>query len=150
RSRRHSSLIVVPSRPLSGGSMPSKCCEGTSNPAPPAAFWPHALAKRNAVRPGGKGPTMTDEDLEEIAADFWAETALGDVFPRNIEQALALKLPVTVVKLSMVTVRTIGHWLQKHHRCPAFPAYRRDLMGCLYADGGQGFIFVCGADEPEE
>jgi hypothetical protein len=23
-------------------------------------------------------------------------------------------------------------------------------MGCLYADGGHGFIFVCGADEPEE
>jgi hypothetical protein len=93
---------------------------------------------------------MTDEDLEEIAADFWAGTDLGDKFPRNIEQALALKLPVTVVKLSVVTVRTIGHWLRQHHRCPAFPSYRRDLMGCLYADGGQGFIFVCGADEPEE
>lgn len=93
---------------------------------------------------------MTDEDLEAIAAEFWAETDLSDVFPRNIEQALALKLPVTVVKLSVVTVRTIGHWLRQHHRCPAFPSYRRDLMGCLYADGGQGFIFVCGADEPEE
>lgn len=93
---------------------------------------------------------MTDGDLEEIAAGFWAETDLADVFPRNIEQGLALKLPVTVVKLSVVTVRTIGHWLRQHHRCSAFPSYRRDLMGCLYADGGQGFIFVCGADEPEE
>src|SRR6185437_3115229 len=74
----------------------------------------------------------------------------ADTFPRNIEQALALKLPVTIVKLSAVTIRTIGHWLRQHHRCPTFPSYRRDLMGCLYADGGQGFIFVCGADEPEE
>ena len=93
---------------------------------------------------------MTDDDLEEIAADFWAGTDLGDVFPRNIEQALALKLPMTVVKLSVVTVRTIGHWLRQHHRWPTFPSYRRDLMGCLYADGGQGFIFVCGADATEE
>jgi hypothetical protein len=93
---------------------------------------------------------MTDGDLEGIAANFWAGTDLSDVFPRNIEQALALKLPVTVVKLSVVTVRTIGHWLRQHHRWPAFPSHRRDLMGCLYADGGQGFIFVCGADEPEE
>jgi hypothetical protein len=93
---------------------------------------------------------MSDADLVGIAADFWAGTDLGEIFPRNIEQALALKLPVTVVKLSVVTVRTIGHWLRQHHRCPTFPSYRRDLMGCLYADGGQGFIFVCGADEPEE
>jgi hypothetical protein len=93
---------------------------------------------------------MTDDDLEVIAADFWAGTDFGEIFPRNIEQALALKLPVTVVKLSVVTVRTIGHWLRKHHRCPASPSYRRDLMGCLYADGGQGLIFVCGADTPEE
>lgn len=93
---------------------------------------------------------MTDFDLEVIAAAFWAGTDLAEMFPRNIEQALALKLPVTIVKLSAVTVRTIGHWLRQHHRCPTFPSYRRDLMGCLYADGGQGFLFVCGADEPEE
>jgi hypothetical protein len=93
---------------------------------------------------------MSNMDLEDIAEDFWARTDLGEMFPRNIEQALALKLPVTVVKMSVVTVLSIRHWLQQHHRCPTFPSYRRDLMGCLYADGGQGFIFVCGADEPAE
>jgi len=93
---------------------------------------------------------MSDADLEEIVADFWAGTDLAEMFPRNIEQALALKLPVTVVKLPVVTIRAIGQWLQQHHRCPMFPSYRRNLMGCLYADGGHGFIFVCGTDAIEE
>jgi hypothetical protein len=55
-----------------------------------------------------------------------------------------------VVKLPVVTVRAVGRWLRRHRRTPAFPPYQRDLMGCLYADGGHGFIFVCGADGPEE
>ena len=83
-------------------------------------------------------------------ADFWSGTNLADVYPRGIEQAIALKLPVTVVKLPAVTVQAVGRWLRRHQRRPAFPSYRSDLMGCLYADGGHGFIFVCGADEPEE
>jgi hypothetical protein len=93
---------------------------------------------------------MSDSDLEERAADFWAGTGLADAYPRPIEQAIALKLPVTVVKLPVVTVRAVGRWLRRHQRTPAFPSYQRDLMGCLYADGGHGFIFVCGADEAEE
>ena len=93
---------------------------------------------------------MTDRELEGRAADFWAETDLADAYPRSIEQAIALQLPVTVVKLPVVTVQAVGRWLRCHHDTPHFPPYRRDLMGCLYAACGHGFIFVCGADEPEE
>jgi hypothetical protein len=93
---------------------------------------------------------MTDRELEGRAADFWAGTDLADAYPRGIEQAIALQLPVTVVKLPIVTVQAAGWWLRRHHDTPAFPPYRRDLMGCLYAACGHGFIFVCGADEPEE
>jgi hypothetical protein len=93
---------------------------------------------------------MNDSELQHRADEFWAHTDLADAFPRNIEQAIALKLPVTIVKLPVVTIRAIARWLQRHHRKPVFPSYQRDLMGCLYADGGHGFVFVCGADEPEE
>jgi hypothetical protein len=93
---------------------------------------------------------MSDRELEDRAADFWAGTDLADAYPRAIEQAIALKLPVTVVKLPVVTVRTVGYWLRRHRRSEAFPTYTRDLMGCLFAHGGYGFIFLCGADEPEE
>jgi hypothetical protein len=93
---------------------------------------------------------MEPRDLERHAVDFWAGTGLADTYPRPIEQAIALKLPVTVVKLPVVTVLAVGEWLRGHHRTPALPAYPRDLMGCLYAHGGHGFIFVCGADEADE
>jgi hypothetical protein len=93
---------------------------------------------------------MSDPELEQRAADFWAGTELADAYPRPIEQAIALKLPVTVVKLPVVTVQDVGRWLQRRHHCPTFPSYPCDLRGCLYADRGHGFIFVCGADEAEE
>jgi hypothetical protein len=93
---------------------------------------------------------MSDEDLEQRAAELWNGTGLADDYPRPIEQAIALKLPVTVVKLPAVTVGAVGRWLRRHHRAPVFPADRRDLMGCLYADGGHGFIFLSGADGPQE
>jgi hypothetical protein len=93
---------------------------------------------------------MNDSELVQRAVEFWADTDLADTFPRNIEQAIALKLPVTIVKLPVVTIRSIAQWLRRHNRSPVFPSYRRDLMGCLYADGGHGFIFVCGADDPGE
>jgi hypothetical protein len=93
---------------------------------------------------------MNDAELVRRASEFWSDTDLADIYPRPVEQAIALKLPLTIVKLPVVTVRTVGRWLRHHHRTPAFPSYGRDLMGCLYADHGHGFIFVCGADEPEE
>lgn len=93
---------------------------------------------------------MNSAELEHRAEQFWAETGLADGFPRDIEQAIPLKLPVSIVKLPVVTIRSIAQWLRRHNRSPVFPLYHRDLMGCLYADAGQGFIFVCSADEPEE
>ena len=93
---------------------------------------------------------MIDRELEQCAGDFWSGTDLADAYPRGIEQAIALKLPVTVVKLPVVTVQAVGRWLRRHQLRPVFPAYRSDLMGCLYADGGHGFIFLCGADESDE
>jgi hypothetical protein len=93
---------------------------------------------------------MNEFEMEERARCFWADTGWADVYPRPIEQAIALKLPVTVVKLPIVTVRAVARWLQRHKRYPEFPPYTRDLMGCLYADGGHGFIFLCGTDNADE
>lgn len=89
-------------------------------------------------------------DLERIASDFWKDTGYSQTFPKPIEQALALKLPVTIVKLPEVTVRAVRGWLRKKKHCKVFPHYDCELMGCLYAHKDQGFIFVCGADPPDE
>ena len=51
---------------------------------------------------------------------------------------------MTVVKLPVVTVLAVGEWLRGHHRTPALPAYPRDLMGCLFAHGGQPRLVLGG------
>jgi hypothetical protein len=89
-------------------------------------------------------------DLEAIASDFWQDTGYNQCFPRPIEQALACKLPMTVVKLPDVTVRSVGTWLRKQKHCRVMPTYDSDLMGCLFAHKDHGFIFVCGTDPPDE
>ncbi len=89
-------------------------------------------------------------NLEDIADDFWHETGYSRTFPRPIEQALALKLPVTLVKLPDVTVRSVGAWLRENKHSCSFPTYENNLMGCLYAFRGFGYIFICGADPVEE
>lgn len=89
---------------------------------------------------------------EIVARELWAGTGLQDTFPRNIEQAVALTLPLALVKLPVLTTQLIGQWLQRRriHIQPHVPLDRHDLCGCLVAHRGHGFVFVCGADEPEE
>ena len=90
------------------------------------------------------------QNPEEIAEKFWAGTNLETLLPRPIEQAIALNFPVTIVKLPEVNVRAVEQWLRRHFCSFKVPSCERDLMGCLFAHRGQGFIFVCGSDSSEE
>jgi hypothetical protein len=93
---------------------------------------------------------MIHPSPETLAGEFWAGTGLDDTFPRKIEQAIAFKLPLALIGFSPLTVAAIGHWLQQRDIAIRLPNDRRDLCGCLVAFGGRGFIFICGADSPEE
>jgi hypothetical protein len=93
---------------------------------------------------------MIIPDREALAQDFWAGTGLHDVFPRKIEQAASLKLPVIRVPLPRLTVPMIEHWLRQRGIATPLPEDSRDLQGCLVALCGHGFIFVCDTDSPEE
>jgi hypothetical protein len=93
---------------------------------------------------------MIIPDPEALAQDFWAATGLHDIFPRKIEQAAPLKLPLVPVLLSRLTVPTIEHWLRQRGIATPLPDDSRDLRGCLVALRGHGFIFVCNADSAEE
>ncbi|HYR74384.1 MAG TPA: hypothetical protein VEM96_00955 [Pyrinomonadaceae bacterium] len=87
---------------------------------------------------------------EVIALKFWEGTELGDIFPREIEKAIALKLPLAIVKLPRLTVPAVRRWLEARRLCARVPNDGRELMGCLVAYRGFGIVFVCGADAPEE
>lgn len=87
---------------------------------------------------------------EAIAHRFWSDTGLADVFPRDIEKAVALKLPLAIVKLPRVTVPVVRRWLQLRRVRAVVPDDRRDLMGCLVAYRGFGVAFISGADSGDE
>jgi hypothetical protein len=93
---------------------------------------------------------MIHASAETLAGEFWAGTGLHDIFPRKIEQAIALKLPLALVGLSPLNAAAIGQWLQRRDIATRLPADGRDLCGCLVALGGRGFIFICDADSPQE
>ncbi len=89
-------------------------------------------------------------DYELIAREFWQSTGLADRFPRDIEKAVALKLPLALVKMPHVTVPAIRRWLEARYMRAQVPHDRRELMGCLVAYRGFGIAFVCGADPEDE
>lgn len=94
---------------------------------------------------------MANSKIHElIAHDFWEGTGLQAQFPRDIEKAVALKLPLALVKMPRVTVPVVRRWLEARYMRAEVPYDRRELMGCLVAYRGFGIAFVCGADPEDE
>jgi Zn-dependent peptidase ImmA (M78 family) len=93
---------------------------------------------------------MQHPNPETLAHAFWAGTGLQDTFPRDIERAIAMKLPLTLVKLPQLNTKTIGQWLERRCILTPLPLDPRDLFGSLVAYRGYGIIFVCGADDQAE
>lgn len=92
----------------------------------------------------------TDQNLDSLANDFWSHPGQDCGFPRNVEKAIAMTLPLAVAKMPQVSSRKLSAWL-RHRKMPVpLPPGSGDLMGCLVAHRGYGIIFVCGSDEPEE
>lgn len=94
--------------------------------------------------------TAADRRTQELARRFWVETGLPVSFPRDIERAVALALPVVVIVVSRLTSETIREWLRRRRLAIPVPEGHDDLMGCIIARGGHAFILVSGADPAEE
>jgi hypothetical protein len=93
---------------------------------------------------------LNNRSNEIIAREFWQGTGLRTSFPCDIEKAIALKLPLTLVKLSQLTVPVMRRWLRTRHLFVRVPKDQREMMGCLFAYRGFGIVFVCGADSQDE
>ncbi|MBI3798642.1 MAG: ImmA/IrrE family metallo-endopeptidase [Deltaproteobacteria bacterium] len=89
-------------------------------------------------------------NLEVVAQEFWSGTRLESTFPRNLEHAVTLKLPLACVKLPVLTVQTVEQWLAGRQLVLPLPLHHYDLLGCLVVQRGHGFIFVCSADSADE
>ncbi len=93
---------------------------------------------------------MINPNPEALAREFWAGTGLSKVFPRMIEQAIALKLPLALVKLPLLNGHVVEKWLERRRVTVPFLSDNRDFLGCLVAYRGHGIIFICGTDDLEE
>lgn len=71
-------------------------------------------------------------------------------YPRDLVDELPLYLPLDVVALPALTVRTIDAWLSVRGLGTIHTTAQRELHGCLVASAGKGLIFVDAADDENE
>lgn len=92
---------------------------------------------------------LTNECVD--AVDFFWRTA-GELedYPRALERALALALPLALIKLPRIQLKDIENWLRQRRVFFSFECQSRFVHGCLVAYGGKGIIFVDGGDPVDQ
>lgn len=82
----------------------------------------------------------------ELAAAFWAEAGGAEPFPRNLRQAIARAVPLTVVLLPRLRIARVQRWLQDFGILCQLGNPDRPLRACVVARYGHGISFVDGSD----
>lgn len=83
------------------------------------------------------------------AAEFWKLAGRKEAFPRSLEPAVYWALPLAVVRLPRLRLSSINQWLANRDVL-ALPEHGdRELEALLIASGGQGLVFLDGADPLE-
>lgn len=91
-----------------------------------------------------------DNASQEVVNRFWQMCGEFEPFPRTLERSIALALPVAVIKLPHLKLSLIETWLVQRSVMFQFNCQSRVVRGCLVAFGGQGLVFVDGADQVDE
>jgi hypothetical protein len=93
-----------------------------------------------------------DAEARDLLAEFWQMAGDAEPFPRALERPLAMALPVSVVKIARLQLQDAESWLQRRRVSLdlADDGSRRRLHGCILAQCGYGFLFLDGADSPDE
>jgi len=92
---------------------------------------------------------LTNECADAVAL-FWRSAGELEDYPRTLERALALALPVALVKLPHLQLNDIEVWLRRRWVSFSFDCQNRFVHGCLVAYGGKGIIFVDGGDPVDQ
>jgi hypothetical protein len=91
-----------------------------------------------------------DNASAEAVDRFWQQCGETEPFPRNLERFVSLALPLTLIKLPQLRLHGIESWFEHRGAAFRFNCRSRAVRGCLIAYGGQGLIFVEGADPDDE
>ena len=89
-------------------------------------------------------------DPRPVAAQFWHLAGMDESFPRNLQSAVSLALPLTIVYLPALSPSAIEQWLSRRGLSWALRADNRALRGCLVAHRGHGFLFADGTMPSDE
>jgi Zn-dependent peptidase ImmA (M78 family) len=85
-----------------------------------------------------------------FAKAFWDQAGDPGPFPRNMERAITLALPVAIAKLSRLNVEVLAAWLAQRHVPIKVPHCDGEMAGCLFAHRGHAVIFVAATDPEDE
>ena len=95
-------------------------------------------------------PSYLGETIEYSSLHACRSTLEDPTFPRNLERFVALGLPLTIIKLPRLRITAVQDWLARRGAAIELACKDRQLRGCLVAHGGEGLIFVDGADPQAE
>lgn len=91
-----------------------------------------------------------DNASQRAIEQFWQRCGEIEPFPRNLERAISLALPLTLVKLPHLGLYGVESWFEDRGTSFRFNCRSRAVRGCLVAFGGKGLVFVDGADPEDE
>jgi hypothetical protein len=91
-----------------------------------------------------------DNASQDAIDFFWQKSGEIERFPRDIESAALLALPIAIVKLPGLRVRIVEDWLSLRGAAHRFGCNDRGIRGCLVAFAGKAVIFVDGTDPEDE
>jgi len=93
---------------------------------------------------------LVDAEVSGIAIDFWTRSGLKAAFPRPLEPAVFIVLPLAVLRLPRLRLQTAVKWLTTRGIAHRSDDADRPLHGYLVARGGIGVVFLDGTDPWDE
>jgi hypothetical protein len=92
---------------------------------------------------------VNDHEAMTWAEEFWRLAGRDEPFPRSLEPSLPWALPVILVKLPLLGLLDVRHWLEERDIPFQCSACDRDLEACLVARAGHGLVFLDAGDPPD-
>lgn len=92
---------------------------------------------------------LTTEE-NELVRTYWERAGEVAPFPRSLESSMGLALPLSLVTLPSLTLRSAQNWLRARGKTCDFACDNRPVHGCLAAEAGHGVIFVDSGDPTNE
>jgi hypothetical protein len=96
--------------------------------------------------------TAAARRIEEAAESFWKRAGGRRKFglPVDLDRAVALALPLGIVRMPALSTAKVAAVLQRIGTVPWSARRDRALRGCLVADMGVGLVFLDGSDPADE